>query len=43
MARDMQSIVKMSRREGYALHPKAIKPWLNVQLRLDSRTVRWPQ
>jgi len=25
MARDMQSIVKMSRREGYALHPKAFK------------------
>lgn len=25
MARDMQSIVKMSRREGYALHPKAHK------------------
>ncbi len=25
MARDLQSIVKMSRREGYALHPKAHK------------------
>ncbi len=25
MARDTQSIVKMSRREGYALHPKAHK------------------
>src|SRR6185312_16855953 len=25
MARDRQSIVKMSRREGYALHPKAHK------------------
>mgnify|MGYP003481654753 CR=1 FL=1 len=25
MARDTQSIVKMSRREGYALHPKALK------------------
>lgn len=25
MARDTQSITKMSRREGYALHPKAIK------------------
>src|SRR3989344_7164774 len=25
MARDMGSIVKMSRREGYALHPKAHK------------------
>ena len=25
MARDTQSIVKMSRREGYALHPKAVK------------------
>ncbi|HSX44725.1 MAG TPA: 30S ribosomal protein S4 [Candidatus Saccharimonadales bacterium] len=25
MARDTQSIVKMSRREGYALHPKAYK------------------
>lgn len=25
MARDIQSIVKMSRREGYALHPKAHK------------------
>ena len=25
MARDTQSIVKMSRREGYALHPKAAK------------------
>ncbi len=25
MARDTQSIVKMSRREGYALHPKATK------------------
>lgn len=25
MARDRQSIVKMSRREGYALHPKAYK------------------
>jgi small subunit ribosomal protein S4 len=25
MARDMQSITKMSRREGYALHPKALK------------------
>lgn len=25
MARDLGSIVKMSRREGYALHPKAIK------------------
>ena len=25
MARDLQSITKMSRREGYALHPKAIK------------------
>ena len=25
MARDMQSIAKMSRREGYALHPKAHK------------------
>jgi len=25
MARNMQSVVKMSRREGYALHPKAHK------------------
>jgi small subunit ribosomal protein S4 len=25
MARDLQSITKMSRREGYALHPKALK------------------
>ncbi len=25
MARDTRSIVKMSRREGYALHPKAHK------------------
>ena len=25
MAREMQSVVKMSRREGYALHPKAHK------------------
>jgi small subunit ribosomal protein S4 len=25
MARDLQSVVKMSRREGYALHPKAHK------------------
>lgn len=25
MARDLQSITKMSRREGYALHPKAMK------------------
>jgi small subunit ribosomal protein S4 len=25
MARDTQSITKMSRREGYALHPKAVK------------------
>ena len=25
MARDTQSITKMSRREGYALHPKAMK------------------
>jgi small subunit ribosomal protein S4 len=25
MARDMQSVVKLSRREGYALHPKAHK------------------
>jgi small subunit ribosomal protein S4 len=25
MARDMQSITKMSRREGYALHPKALR------------------
>ena len=25
MARDTQSITKMSRREGYALHPKALK------------------
>ena len=29
MARDHQSIVKMSRREGYALHPKAHKALLN--------------
>src|SRR6195952_759471 len=28
MARDTQSIVKMSRREGYALHPKAHKALL---------------
>jgi small subunit ribosomal protein S4 len=28
MARDTQSIVKMSRREGYALHPKAHKAFV---------------
>mgnify|MGYP001798197057 CR=1 FL=1 len=41
MARDRQSIVKIRRREGYALHPKAHKaltkrPTLPVQ-NVDSR------
>jgi small subunit ribosomal protein S4 len=31
MARDTQSIVKMSRREGYALHPKAHKALIKRQ------------
>lgn len=31
MARDTQSIVKMSRREGYALHPKAHKALVKKQ------------
>ena len=34
MARDTQSIVKMSRREGYALHPKAHKA-LDLQGRIE--------
>ena len=45
MARDTQSIVKMSRREGYALHPKAhkalakrtTKPGANANARLRSK------
>src|ERR1035437_6764445 len=45
MARDTQSIVKMSRREGYALHPKAhkalakrtTKPGANANSRLRSK------
>jgi hypothetical protein len=45
MARDTQSIVKMSRREGYALHPKAhkalakrtAKPGANANSRMRSK------
>ena len=45
MARDTQSIVKMSRREGYALHPKAhkalakrtAKPGANANAKLRSK------
>lgn len=45
MARDTHSIVKMSRREGYALHPKAHKalakrtnkPGANANARLRSK------
>ncbi len=46
MARERQSIVKMSRREGYALHPKAHKALVKrsampgQQTRTNARTRR---
>lgn len=49
MARDTQSIVKMSRREGYALHPKAhkalvkrtTKPGQSANMRMRAKTSQY--
>lgn len=49
MARDTQSIVKMSRREGYALHPKAhkalvkrtSKPGQSANMRMRQKTSQY--
>src|ERR1700757_5214730 len=40
MARDRQSIVKMSRREGYALHPKAHKALVKRSAKPGQTNVR---